>query len=114
MRLPFELRALRLDQVVQAHALDPLHDQVRLALGGHAVLEGPDDVRVPQRHADLALGRLVQPREALLELRRLHLVEQLQADGAAELAVVGAEHLRHAPLAGPAAAARTAWRRRCA
>ena len=39
-----------------------------------------------------------EPLEAFLELLRLDLVEQLQADVAAEFLVVGAVHLGHAPL----------------
>src|SRR5262249_49789551 len=74
-------------------------------LRGDAVLVCLDTVRVAQLDADLPFGRLLEAEalEPLLELLRLVLVEELEADGAADVAVVSLEHLRHAPLPRPAA-----------
>src|SRR6266581_1927748 len=98
-----ELRGLRFDEEIEADALDPFHDLDRFALPRHPDIEGLDDVPVPQNHADLAFIGLVQALEATLEQGGFRLVEQLYADGAAKVAVVGLPDLRHAPLPRPAA-----------
>jgi len=100
--LALELRAVVLDQEVEAEPLHQFHDHERLALRGDAVLEGLDDVLVPQPFADFPLGGAFQAGEAGLELGGLGFVEDFQADHAGQLVVAGAPHLGHAALAGPA------------
>src|SRR5262249_28054878 len=98
----FEVVALRLDEEVQAHALDQLHDEERLAVGGRAELVSLHDVLVAEAHAPGAFAGPLEPLEPPLELGGLLLVQHLQADDAPEVAVAGAPDLRHAPLAGAA------------
>src|SRR5207249_2276814 len=93
----------RLDEVIQAQPLDPLHDEVRLALEADSVFVSPHDIVVAESQADFPLTGLLHPLESGLKLLCLELVEQFEADIAAEFAVIGAEHLGHTPLPGPPA-----------
>ena len=100
--LALQLVALGLQEEIQADALDQLHHQVLLADLGDAVLVGRHDVLVPELRADGPFVGALQAGETGLEFRGLFLVEQLQANDAAQFPVLGAPHLGHAALAGPA------------
>jgi len=94
-------RAIGFDEVIQSRPFDQLHHEERFALGGHAVLVSGNDVAMAEAQTNGSFAGFVQPYEALLEAFGFFLVEDFEADGSAELAVVGPENARHTPLAQP-------------
>src|SRR5262249_56225929 len=100
-----QLNVLRFNQEIQPDSFDPLHDQVRFTLRGHAVFIRLNDIGMPQHHADLAFRRLAGAFESRLEVRSLLLVEDFQAHGATKVLVKRLKDFGHAPL--PSAAAQS-------
>ncbi len=100
--MAFQLRAARLDQEIEAHAVDQFHDEIRFFLGGQAVLEGLHDVLVLQAHADGAFGGRFRPGKRASNLAVFSLSRSFRQTVRPDLAIAGAPDLRHAPLAGAA------------
>ncbi len=99
MRWPSSWGLRSLDQEVQAHAVDQLHDQKLLFVGCQSMFKSLHDVAVPHGHADDALGRTFEPRKACLEFESFFPVENLEANGPTGFAIARTPDLGHASLA---------------